>query len=113
MVGPGQPLLNKTTITHPPRSGEIIIQVAALALQPLDSKILLAGYGPGSQLNYPAVLGTSGAGLVHEVGDNVKHFSKGDRVVFDTSAYVHTKDNLRTGTWQQFVACDARTVAKV
>ena len=37
----------------------------------------------------------------------------GDRVVFDTKAYVDSKANFQQGTWQQLVICGADTVAKV
>jgi NADPH:quinone reductase-like Zn-dependent oxidoreductase len=93
--------------------GEILIRNYALALQPLDAKMLIAGYGPAANLAYPAVLGTSGAGIVEAVGEDVQGLAVGDRVVFDTKAYVDVSNNRRTGTWQQLTACDAKTVAKV
>ena len=75
--------------------------------------MLIAGYGPAAHLTYPAVLGTSGAGVIEEVGDGVTGVSVGDKLVFDTKAQVKVHENLRIGTWQQLVICDERTVAKV
>jgi NADPH:quinone reductase-like Zn-dependent oxidoreductase len=97
-----------------PSKGEVLIRNYAVAIQPLDTKILLAGYeGAGSISSYPAVLGSSGAGVVEELGSEVTDLKVGDRVVFDTRAYVRGDVNRREGTWQQLVVCDARTVAQV
>jgi NADPH:quinone reductase-like Zn-dependent oxidoreductase len=99
-------------INHPGR-GQLLIKNHAIALQPLDAKMLITGYGPAASLEYPAVLGTGGAGVVQEVGEGVTGIARGDRVVFDTKAYVQFDENRKQGTWQQQVICDAGTVAKV
>lgn len=113
MSGPGKPLeVAKADPIHA-GPGEVLIRNYSIALQPLDAKMLIAGYGPAAQLAYPAVLGTSGAGIIEDVGDQVQGLARGDRVVFDTTAYVNVNENRRTGTWQQLVACDCKTVAKV
>ncbi|KAF2864919.1 chaperonin 10-like protein [Massariosphaeria phaeospora] len=97
-----------------PGPGEVLIENHAVAVQPLDVKMLLGGYtGAGPLYNYPVVLGTSGAGVVKVLGKNVKGLDVGDRVVFDTRAYVKSEANLREGTWQKLVTADARTVARI
>ena len=59
--GPGKALeVTDVKVSHP-ASGEVVIKNYAVALQPLDAKMLIAGYGPAASLQYPAVLGTSGA----------------------------------------------------
>jgi NADPH:quinone reductase-like Zn-dependent oxidoreductase len=75
--------------------------------------MLISNYGPASSLDYPAVLGSSGAGIIEEVGEGVLKLKVGDRVVFDTRSYVDSKANFQQGTWQQLVICGADTVAKV
>ncbi|KAH8728143.1 oxidoreductase domain-containing protein [Phaeosphaeriaceae sp. PMI808] len=110
---PGKPLnVNNVEVNHP-TAGEILIRNHAVALQPLDAKMLIAGYGPAASLQYPAVFGTSGAGTIEELGEGTTRFQVGDRVVFDTKAYVEPGESRRQGTWQQFVICDAKTVAKI
>ncbi|ORY13420.1 oxidoreductase domain-containing protein [Clohesyomyces aquaticus] len=100
-------------VNHPAK-GEVLIRNYAVAVQPLDAKMLLTGYGGAVSLNYPAILGTSGAGIVEELGEDVSLLRIGDRVVFDTQAYVKGGDaNRREGTWQQLVICGAETVAKI
>lgn len=96
-----------------PHTGEVRIRNHAVAIQPLDAKMLIADYGGAGSLQYPAVLGASGAGVVEEVGEGVTRFDVGDRVVFDTKAYAKADENRRQGTWQETVIADAKTVAKV
>jgi NADPH:quinone reductase-like Zn-dependent oxidoreductase len=112
--GPKQPLEVTTLPASQPLSGEILIKNYAIAIQPLDAKMLLSGYsGAGAMQQFPFSLGTSGAGVVEVLGEGVEGFAVGDRVVFDTKAYVKPDTNQRQGTWQKLVICDARTVAKV
>lgn len=113
LAGPGEKLEVKDAQSAQPGPGQLLVRNHAVALQPLDAKMLLAGYGPAASLQYPAVLGTSGAGIVEAVGEGVSGIEAGDRVVFDTKAYVEPSENRIQGTWQQLVICDARTAAKV
>ncbi|PVI00145.1 putative alcohol dehydrogenase [Periconia macrospinosa] len=94
-----------------PGTGQVLVRNHAVAIQPLDAKMLLTGYGP--KLDYPAVFGTSGAGVIEKLGDGVTAFAVGDRIVFDTRAYVNPNDNLREGTWQKLVIADVKTAAKI
>ncbi|KAF2194792.1 oxidoreductase domain-containing protein [Zopfia rhizophila CBS 207.26] len=98
-----------------PAPGEILIRNQAIAIQPLDAKMLLSGYGGAGALeSFPAVLGSSGAGIVEELGEGITGLAAGDRVVFDTQALVKGGEtNRREGTWQQLVICNAKTVAKI
>jgi NADPH:quinone reductase-like Zn-dependent oxidoreductase len=112
--GASQPLEMTVFPASQPSPGEILVKNYAIAVQPLDAKMLLSGYGgAGAMQNFPFSLGTSGAGVVEVVGEGVEGLAVGDRVVFDTKAYVDPDANQREGTWQKFVICDARTVAKV
>lgn len=111
--GAGKQLEVSNVSAHHPEAGQVAIRNEAVAIQPLDAKMLHAGYGGAGNLLYPAVLGSSGAGVVEELGEGVTGINVGDRVVFDTKAYVNANSNGREGTWQQIVISDARTVAKV
>ncbi|KAL6245834.1 hypothetical protein RBB50_006987 [Rhinocladiella similis] len=57
---------------------EVIIKNRAVAVNPVDWKIQISG---GFGLKYPHILGDDVAGEVIEVGRNVKHLKKGDRVI--------------------------------
>lgn len=113
LATPGQPLTIDDVETHEPGPNETLIRNHAIAIQPLDAKILISSYGPAALLNFPAVLGSSGAGVIEKLGSKVTDFQVGDRVVFDTKAYVDPKLNKQQGTWQQLVLCSTDTVAKV
>jgi NADPH:quinone reductase-like Zn-dependent oxidoreductase len=113
LLEPGRRLeVTKVDINHP-APGEVLIQNHAVALQPLDARMLIVGYGPAVSLKYPAVFGSSGSGIIKKVGEGVTGLQIGDRVVFDTKAYVQPDQNRKQGAWQQLVICDAGTVAKV
>ena len=57
--------------------GEILVRVEATALNPVDWKIWWNGI---IVKDFPAILGTDGAGVVIEVGEGVTNVVKGDRV---------------------------------
>ena len=101
------------TETSSPGPGEVLVRNYAVAIQPLDAKMLLSGYAGAGGQNYPAVLGSSGAGTIEALGEAVSGLSVGDRVVFDTRAYANADVNRREGTWQKLVTVSAKTVAKV
>ncbi|KAF9812136.1 hypothetical protein IEO21_06369 [Rhodonia placenta] len=61
-----------------PGSGEILIKVAATALNPVDWKI--QAYG-AIITHYPAILGGDIAGTVEALGPGVTGFTSGDRVI--------------------------------
>lgn len=113
LSAPGQVLIVDDVETYRPGPNEVLVRNHAVAIQPLDAKILISNYGSAASLNYPAVLGSSGAGVVEEVGSNVTNFQVGDRVVFDTKVYINPKLNRQQGTWQQLVVCSSETIAQV
>lgn len=114
VTGPGEALgVIDAELSHP-SPGEVLVKNEAVAIQPLDAKMLHAGYGgAGSLAKYPVILGTAGAGIVQAVGEGVSELAVGDRVVFDTRALVKPETNKREGTWQKLVIVRSQTAAKV
>lgn len=76
-------ILGKNKIPEPGR-GEVLVKLAASALNPLDLVIPKSGFFDITE--YPAILGEEGAGVVHKVGDGVTNLAKGDKV-FVPSAF--------------------------
>ncbi|KAF2815753.1 GroES-like protein [Mytilinidion resinicola] len=115
LPAPSTPLSLTAVPTPAPEKGEVLIKNYCIAIQPLDAKILHAGYtGAGNLQSFPAVLGTSLAGVVEAVGEGVEGFKAGDRVVADTGAYSGVPEkNLRQGCWQKYVIAGAKSVAKI
>ncbi len=68
-----------------PGPGELLVEIHATALNPVDWKIQVYGY---FIQDFPAVLGTDAAGVVKELGEGVTSFAIGDKV------YVYFNPNL-------------------
>ena len=61
-----------------PGPKDVLVKILAAALNPVDWKI--RGAFGFLIRQYPAVLGSDGAGTVEEVGEGVAQWKKGDRV---------------------------------
>ncbi len=108
--------------------GDVLVRVQAAALNRLD--LFVATGLPGSSLSFPHVVGSDGAGLVHEVGAGVSQFRPGDRVMINPTiscgacpACAAGEDSLcsnlkvlgehRSGTVAEYVVVPARNLADV
>ena len=61
-----------------PAPGEVLIEVHSAGLIPGDGKIQATG--GKFKIDYPAILGADGAGIVSKLGGGVTSFAVGDRV---------------------------------
>lgn len=69
-----------TQVVRPvPAAGEVLVQIAASGLNPIDFKIR-TGVAPYAMPELPAILGTDMAGVVVQVGAGVSDFKVGDEV---------------------------------
>src|SRR5213075_2078041 len=69
-----------------PKPDEILVQVHAAGLNPIDNMIPKGTFKPILRLKLPATLGSDLAGIVAEVGSRVTRFKPGDAVfasIFD------------------------------
>lgn len=69
-----------------PKADEILVQVHAAGLNPIDNMIPKGSFKPVLKFNLPATMGSDLAGVVVEVGDRVTRFKPGDEVfasIFD------------------------------
>ncbi len=73
----GQPLSLEAVELGPPGPGEVLVEVRAAGVCHSD---LHAARGDWP-MRMPVVLGHEGAGVVREVGPNVRHLTRGDHVV--------------------------------
>jgi NADPH:quinone reductase-like Zn-dependent oxidoreductase len=79
------------------KPNEILVQIHAVGLNPIDNKIPTGAFKPIIKLELPVVMGSDLAGVVVEVGSRVTHFKLGDAVfasIFD----------LGTGSLAEFAA---------
>jgi len=75
---PGQPLSIETVDLQPPGPAEVLIEIKATGLCHTDA-FTLSGNDPEGL--FPAILGHEGAGVVLEVGSEVKSLKPGDHVI--------------------------------
>jgi S-(hydroxymethyl)glutathione dehydrogenase / alcohol dehydrogenase len=74
----GQPLTIETVQLAPPAAGEVLIEIKATGVCHTDA-YTLSGADPEGL--FPAILGHEGAGIVVEVGADVKSLKPGDHVI--------------------------------
>ncbi len=67
-----------------PKSDEILVQVYAAGLNPIDTMIPKGTFKPIIKLQLPATLGSDLAGVVVETGNRVTRFKPGDAVFAST-----------------------------
>lgn len=94
-----------------PGPDEIVIQVRATAINPMDAFNQQHGY---FLEDYPAILGSDGAGEVYAIGSDVKGFTIGDRVTacFD-GIPPYPKADYRRSSFQKFAVAKASLTAKI
>jgi NADPH:quinone reductase-like Zn-dependent oxidoreductase len=78
LTAPSTPLEVRETPMPTAGLGEVVVKNAAVAINPLDNH--MQDHGVFVQ-QWPAIFGCDVAGIVHEVGEGVQRFKKGDRVI--------------------------------
>lgn len=86
------------------RDNDVLVQVHAAGLNPLDSKIMAGEFKLILPYRLPLVLGNEAAGVVVRVGPKVKRFKPGDEVY-------GRPDKDRIGTFAELIAMNESDVA--
>ncbi|MFF7400030.1 NADP-dependent oxidoreductase [Achromobacter sp. NPDC008082] len=86
------------------RDDDVLIQVRAASINPLDSKIKSGEFKLILPYRFPLILGNDVSGTVVRVGTRVSQFKPGDDV------YARPDDD-RIGTFAEFIAIKASSVA--
>jgi NADPH:quinone reductase-like Zn-dependent oxidoreductase len=86
----------------PPAPDQIVVRNHAVAVNPLDWVIQVAGRLAYTWLTYPAVLGTDFAGEVVETGSKVTRFRVGDRVLGLAVGTDKDADSAAQGAFQHY-----------
>jgi NADPH2:quinone reductase len=102
----GEPLRLVQVATPRPGAGEVLVRVAASAVNPLDIKIL-AGAGQHARQPVPAILGIDVAGIVASVGEGVTAFVEGD-AVYGMAGGI----GGHPGSLAEYMTADARLLAR-
>ncbi len=100
-----QPLVVSEVARPAAGPGQVLVRVAASAVNPLDTKIV-AGKGGHAQAKLPGILGIDMAGVVEAVGAGVSGFAPGDEVYGMTGGIGGVPGSLA-----QYAAVDADLLA--
>lgn len=93
------------TLERPaPENRDLLVEVRAISVNPVDAKIR-GGGGPRGQTNSNSLLGWDAAGIVREVGPEVTLFAPGDEVYYAGSID-------RSGSYAEFQLVDERLVGR-
>ncbi|HSC66502.1 MAG TPA: NADP-dependent oxidoreductase [Cellvibrio sp.] len=83
---------------------EILVEVHAVGLNPVDNMIATGAFKPILQFQLPATMGSDVAGIVVKVGSQVTRFKTGDAIFASTF-------DLGTGTLAEFAVVPERAAA--
>lgn len=86
------------------RDDDVLVQIHAAGVNPLDSKIRDGAFKPILRYRLPLILGNEMAGIVTRVGPRVQRFKPGDEV------YARP-DKARIGTFAEFIAVSEADLA--
>lgn len=111
LTGPkANPLSVSDAAIPTPDAHEVVIQSKAAAINPVDWKVQDYGLFYESA-DYPTVLGTDAAGIVHAVGSGVTNFRPGDRVLAHLDGLANKKAS--NGGFQLYPKTNQAFVAKL
>lgn len=91
--------------------GQLLVEVRAVAVNPLDAIIQSNGAVMYGWLRYPVILGEDVAGTVVGVGAEVTDFAVGDRIVAYAIGLEKGRDAISESGFQAYVAVDAALAA--
>jgi NADPH:quinone reductase-like Zn-dependent oxidoreductase len=86
--------------------GQVLIEVRAASVNPVDWKVMAGGLDPMMDAVFPVIPGWDVAGVVTRTGPDTPEFAVGDEVM----AYAR-KDVVQAGTFAEYVAVSAPSVA--
>ncbi len=89
--------------TPKPQKGEILVEVYAVGLNPVDYK---SATGGNPNWSYPHIMGLDVAGVVAELGEGVTELNLGDRVVYHG-------DLTKKGGYAEYAITTAHTVSRI
>ncbi len=97
----------------PPGKNQIVVRNHAVAINPLDWIIQVAGPVAYRWLTYPTVIGSDVAGEVVEVGEAVTRFRVGDRVLGHAVGTDKDSNTAAEGAFQEYTVVLERMAAAI
>jgi len=99
-----QSLIDVTLERPSPRPRDLLVEVRAVSVNPVDAKVR-AGGGPGGRGEADRILGWDAAGIVAAVGSEVTRFRVGDEVYYAGAIN-------RSGSYAEYQLVDERIVGR-
>jgi NADPH:quinone reductase-like Zn-dependent oxidoreductase len=84
--------------TPEPGAGQVLVRVAAVTVNPVDSAIASGDARAWLEYRFPVTIGRDLAGTIEQVGDGVSRFAVGDRVF----GYI-AEDHAHNGSFAEYV----------
>ncbi len=103
--GPPEVLEMRTVARPVPGPGQVLVEVIAAGLNPVDTQN--RSDGSWAQITLPAILGSDAAGIVRAVGSEVTGWAAGDEVFYFSDFL-----GGAPGTYAQFQVVDATIIAR-
>lgn len=97
-------LVEKEVPNPVPENKQVVVDVRATSINPIDWKLREGYLKDAVPFEFPIILGWDAAGVITEVGEDVKDFSPGDRVFA-------RPDTTRFGTYAQYTTVDEHLLA--
>lgn len=113
LLKPKGPFEIRSSFLRAPGPGEVVIQVRAVAVNPID-----AITGPLRRLvtpwvRYPTVIGSDVAGEITDVGEGVTRLRRGDRVLGYAAGQERLRNNPEEGGFQHYVTVLERVCTRL
>ncbi|WP_042461500.1 NADP-dependent oxidoreductase [Neobacillus dielmonensis] len=103
----GKEELKERDVPKPiPQEGEVLIEMHAAAINPIDWKLREGHLKEMLPFQFPIILGWDAAGVISEVGPNVTNFREGDRV------FVRPETTAQ-GTYAEYIVTQEHLLAKI
>lgn len=113
----GKPLEVRTAPYTTPGPGELVIKNAAIAINPVDGGVQMAGNLMFPYLKYPAIMGSDVSGVVVEVGSaeggQLPPFQPGDRVVGHAVGIDKRSNKAAETAFQEYTVLRAHLTSKI
>lgn len=101
--GESEELVEKELSKPEIKANQVLIEMHATSINPIDWKIRAGYLAEGMQFEFPLILGWDAAGVITEIGENVTQFKVGDEVF--------ARPAMANGTYAEYVAVEENLVA--
>lgn len=101
--GESEELVEKELSKPEIKANQVLIEMHATSINPIDWKIRAGYLAEGMQFEFPLILGWDAAGVITVIGENVTQFKVGDEVF--------ARPAMANGTYAEYVAVEENLVA--